>query len=151
MTFLEVVTLDALNSPQNVRNSEHQAQNSDGVSVTNEDDCYLRKLGYRSFFVRGKGFFTNLACSFLALNCVGGTLVLSYIALEAARLLCIFSVSRRRAFRSDGDGKVGRFISFLVPAWPLGAWTTFLASDSFGVANDLILEIIVVNSDELPI
>lgn len=53
MTFLEVVALDALNSPQNVRNSEHQAQNSDGVSVTNGDYCDLRKLGYRSVFVRG--------------------------------------------------------------------------------------------------
>lgn len=47
------------------------------------------------------------------------------------------------AFRSWGGGKVGRFISFLVAAWTLVAWTAFLASDSFGVANYLISEIVV--------
>jgi amino acid transporter len=49
------------------------------------------------------------------------------------------------AFRSWGGGKIGRFISFLVAAWTLVAWTAFLASDSFGVANYLVSEVVVFN------
>lgn len=51
------------------------------------------------------------------------------------------------AFRSWGGGKLGRFISFMVAAWTLVAWTAFLAADSFGVANYLITEIYVFNPD----
>lgn len=47
------------------------------------------------------------------------------------------------ALRSWGGGRVGRFVSFLVAAWTLVAWTAFLASDSFGVANYLVSEIVV--------
>jgi len=50
-------------------------------------------------------------------------------------------------FRSWGGGRVGRFVSFLVAAWTLVAWTAFLASDSFGVANYLVSEIVVFNPD----
>lgn len=49
------------------------------------------------------------------------------------------------AFRSWGGGRVARLISFLVAAWTLVAWTAFLASDSFGVANYLISEVLVFN------
>jgi amino acid transporter len=49
------------------------------------------------------------------------------------------------AFRSWGGGKLGRFVSFLVAAWTLVAWTAFLAADSFGVANYLISEVVVFN------
>ncbi|KAJ5620192.1 hypothetical protein N7510_004176 [Penicillium lagena] len=42
-----------------------------------------------------------------------------------------------------GGGRLGRLISFLVAAWTLVAWTAFLASDSFGVANYLISEVVV--------
>lgn len=51
------------------------------------------------------------------------------------------------AFRSFGGGRFGRFISFLVAAWTLVAWTAFLASDSFGVANYLVSEVVVFNPD----
>ncbi|KAJ5963598.1 uncharacterized protein N7479_003474 [Penicillium vulpinum] len=52
-------------------NSKH-AQHSDGISVTNEDDRDLLKLGYRSSLARGwSSLFHNFACSFSALNCVG--------------------------------------------------------------------------------
>ena len=49
------------------------------------------------------------------------------------------------SFRSWGGGKLGRFISFLVAAWTLVAWTAFLAADSFGVANYLVSEVVVFN------
>ncbi len=49
------------------------------------------------------------------------------------------------AFRSWGGGKLGRFVSFLVAAWTLVAWTAFLAADSFGVANYLVSEVVVFN------
>ncbi|KAJ5529857.1 hypothetical protein N7527_003250 [Penicillium freii] len=170
MTLRDVDALDGTNPPQNIRNNEHQAQNSDGVSVTNEDDRDLLKLGYRSVLARGWGSFDNFACSFSALNCVGGIRVLFYIALSGGGPAAIWSswVSGSIlsvvtaaclaeacssypaagsiyywAFRSWGGGKVGRFISFLVAAWTLVAWTAFLASDSFGVANYLISEIVV--------
>ena len=51
------------------------------------------------------------------------------------------------AFRSWGGGKLGRFISFLVAAWTLVAWTAFLASDSFGVANYLVSEVVIFSPD----
>ncbi|KAJ5931570.1 hypothetical protein N7516_006059 [Penicillium verrucosum] len=162
MTLPDVDSLNGTNSPQNIRNSEHQAQNSDKVSVTNEDDQDLLKLGYRSVLARGWGSFDNFACSFSALNCVGGIRVLFYIALSgggpAAIILSIITAACLAeacssypaagsiyywAFRSWGGGKVGRFISVLVAAWTLVAWTAFLASDSFGVANYLISEIVV--------
>lgn len=49
------------------------------------------------------------------------------------------------AFRSWGGGRAGRFVSFLVAAWTLVAWTAFLAADSFGVANYLVSEVLVFN------
>lgn len=51
------------------------------------------------------------------------------------------------AFRSWGGGRAGRFVSFLVAAWTLVAWTAFLASDSFGVANYLVSEVLVFNPE----
>jgi amino acid transporter len=51
------------------------------------------------------------------------------------------------AFRSWGGGKLGRFVSFLVAAWTLVAWTAFLAADSFGVANYLVSEVVIFNPD----
>ena len=42
---------------------------------------------------------------------------------------------------------MGRFVSFLVAAWTLVAWTAFLAADSFGVANYLISEVVIFNPD----
>jgi hypothetical protein len=67
---------------QDAQSTEHQVQDSDGVSVTNEDDRDLLKLGYRSVLARGWGSFDNFACSFSALNVVGGIRVLFYIALS---------------------------------------------------------------------
>lgn len=52
------------------------------VSVTNEDDRDLLKLGYRSVLARSWGSFDNFACSFSALNVIGGIRVLFYIALS---------------------------------------------------------------------
>ena len=49
------------------------------------------------------------------------------------------------AFRSWGGGRLGRFVSFLVAAWTLAAWTAFLAADSVGVANYLVSEVVVFN------
>lgn len=51
------------------------------------------------------------------------------------------------AFRSWGGGKLGRFISFLVAAWTLVAWTAFLAVDAFGVANYLVSEVVIFSPD----
>ncbi|KAJ5832563.1 hypothetical protein N7474_000874 [Penicillium riverlandense] len=145
------------------RNSHHSA-------VANEDDRDLAKLGYRSVLARGWGSFDNFACSFSALYCIGGIRVLFYIALSGGGPAAIWSswVSGSIlstitaaclaeacssypaagsiyywAFRSWGGGRLGRLISFLVAAWTLVAWTAFLASDSFGVANYLISEVVV--------
>lgn len=48
-----------------------------------DDDLELLKLGYQSVLARGWGAFDNFACSFSALNCVGGIRVLFYIAISA--------------------------------------------------------------------
>ncbi|KAJ5197834.1 uncharacterized protein N7498_006951 [Penicillium cinerascens] len=144
----------------------------DASSILNEDDRDLLKLGYKSVLERGWGSFDNFACSFSALYCVGGIRVLFYIALSgggpaamwsswvSGSILSIITAACLAeacsaypaagsiyywAFRSWGGGRIGRFVSFLVAAWTLVAWTAFLASDSFGVANYLVSEILVFN------
>ncbi|OJJ42676.1 hypothetical protein ASPZODRAFT_76203 [Penicilliopsis zonata CBS 506.65] len=141
---------------------------------TEEDERELRQLGYQSVLARGWGAFDNFACSFSALYCIGGVRVLFYIALSnggpaamwsswlSGSVLSIITAATLAeacsaypaagsiyywAFRSWGGGRAGRFVSFLVAAWTLVAWTSFLATDSFGVANYLISEIVVFNPD----
>lgn len=139
-----------------------------------DDDLTLLKLGYKSVLARGWGAFDNFACTFSALNVVGGVRVLFYITLSAGGPAAmwsswvsgtIFSLVTAAvlaeacssypaagsiyywAFRSWGGRKLGRFISFLVAAWTLVAWTAFLAMDSLGVANYLISEVVVFRPD----
>ena len=53
------------------------------VTSSEQDDLDLQKLGYKSVLARGWGGFDNFACSFSALNCIGGIRVLFYIAISA--------------------------------------------------------------------
>ena len=53
------------------------------VTMSEQDDLDLQKLGYKSVLARGWGSFDNFACSFSALYCVGGIRVLFYIAISA--------------------------------------------------------------------
>ncbi|KAJ9328109.1 hypothetical protein DTO027B5_1102 [Paecilomyces variotii] len=143
-------------------------------SVSDDDDAQLRNLGYKSVLERSWGAFDNFACSFSALYCIGGIRVLFYISLSAGgpaamwsswvsgSILSIITAATLAeacsaypaagsiyywAFRSWGGGRLGRFVSFLVASWTLVAWTSFLASDSFGVANYLVSEVVVFNKD----
>lgn len=52
------------------------------ISLSDNDDLDLQKLGYTSVLARGWGSFDNFACSFSALYCIGGIRVLFYIALS---------------------------------------------------------------------
>jgi len=142
------------------------------ASSTYEDNIDLQKLGYKSVLARGWGGFDNFACSFSALYCIGGIRVLFSIALNnggptamwsswiSGSILSIITAATLAeacsaypaagsiyywAFRSWGGGKLGRFVSFLVASWTLVAWTAFLATDSFGVANYLITEVYIFN------
>ncbi|KFY04439.1 hypothetical protein V491_09343 [Pseudogymnoascus sp. VKM F-3775] len=139
-----------------------------------KDDLDLQKLGYKSVLARGWGAFDNFACSFSALYCIGGIRVLFYIGLSnggpaalwsswiSGSILSIITSATLAeacstypaagsiyywAFQSWGGGKLGRFVSFMVAAWTLVAWTAFLAVDSFGVANYLVSEVVVFNPD----
>ncbi|GAQ05175.1 thiamine transporter thi9 [Aspergillus lentulus] len=141
-------------------------------AAEDDDDLQLLKLGYRSELARAWGAFDNFACSFSALYCIGGIRVLFYIALSAGgpaamwsswisgSIVAIITAATLAeacstypaagsiyywAFRSWGGGKIGRFVSFLVAAWTLVAWTSFLATDSFGVANYVISEVVAFN------
>ncbi|KAL1979811.1 hypothetical protein VTN96DRAFT_5097 [Rasamsonia emersonii] len=150
-----------------------QLQNNNRrLEAENEDDLDLLKLGYKSVLARGWGAFDNFACSFSALYCIGGIRVLFSIALSnggpaamwsswvSGSILSIITAATLAeacsaypaagsiyywAFRSWGGGRLGRFVSFLVAAWTLVAWTSFLATDSFGVANYLVSEVVVFN------
>ncbi|KAF7114701.1 hypothetical protein CNMCM5793_009652 [Aspergillus hiratsukae] len=142
------------------------------VAGEDDDELQLLKLGYRSELARAWGAFDNFACSFSALYCIGGIRVLFYIALSAGgpaamwsswvsgSIVAIITAATLAeacstypaagsiyywAFRSWGGGKAGRFVSFLVAAWTLVAWTSFLATDSFGVANYVISEVVAFN------
>lgn len=154
------------------RNGLTAAAHSPSSSL--QDNLDLEKLGYRSVLARGWGSFDNFACSFSALYCIGGIRVLFSIALSAGgpaamwsswisgSVLSIVTAATLAeacsaypaagsiyywAFRSWGRGRLGRFVSFLVAAWTLVAWTAFLAADSFGVANYLVSEVVVFNPD----
>ncbi|PTU22036.1 hypothetical protein P175DRAFT_0435488 [Aspergillus ochraceoroseus IBT 24754] len=143
----------------------------DPPAVT-DDDRELHKLGYQAVLARGWGAFDNFACSFSALNVIGGIRVLFYIALSAGgpaamwsswlsgSILSVITAATLAeacsaypaagsiyywAFQSWGGARTARFISFLVAAWTLVAWTSFLATDSFGVANYLISEVVIFN------
>lgn len=148
------------------------AADSHSLSSSQQDNLDLEKLGYKSVLARGWGSFDNFACSFSALYCIGGIRVLFSVALSAGgpaamwsswisgSILSIITAGTLAeacsaypaagsiyywAFRSWGGGRVGRFVSFLVAAWTLVAWTAFLAADSFGVANYLVSEVVVFN------
>ncbi|CAI7591803.1 unnamed protein product [Penicillium pancosmium] len=143
-------------------------------AVINQDDRELLDLGYKAVLARGWGSFDNFACSFSALYCIGGIRVSFYIALSAGgpaamwsswlsgSILAVITAACLAeacsaypaagsiyywAFRSWGGGQLGRFVSFLVAAWTLVAWTAFLASDSFGVANYLVSEVLVFDPE----
>ncbi|KAI9730325.1 MAG: hypothetical protein M1818_008228 [Claussenomyces sp. TS43310] len=168
------VVSDAINFPgRNIHeNLEHDAESQSTFAL--EDNLDLQKLGYKSVLARGWGGFDNFACSFSALYCIGGIRVLFSIALNnggpaamwsswiSGSILSVVTAATLAeacsaypaagsiyywAFRSWGGGKLGRFISFLVAAWTLVAWTAFLATDSLGVANYLVTEVYVFNPD----
>jgi amino acid transporter len=146
----------------------------ESVSAFRQDELDLQKLGYKPVLARGWGAFDNFACSFSALYFIGGIRVLFSIALSAGgpaamwsswisgSILSIITAAILAeacsaypaagsiyywAFRSWGGQRLGRFVSFLVAAWTLVAWTAFLASDSFGVANYIITEVYIFNPD----
>ncbi|MCJ1304257.1 hypothetical protein MMC08_007069 [Hypocenomyce scalaris] len=148
------------------------AADAQSPSSLQQDNLELEELGYKSVLARGWGGFDNFACSFSALYCIGGIRVLFSIALSAGgpaamwsswisgSILSVMTAATLAeacsaypaagsiyywAFRSWGGGRAGRFVSFMVAAWTLVAWTAFLASDSFGVANYLITEVVVFN------
>ncbi|GLI77233.1 hypothetical protein PoHVEF18_005520 [Penicillium ochrochloron] len=169
-----MVSADAM-AVSDAAKTELDGQNTDHLlSVTEEDDRDLLKLGYRAVLARGWGTFDNFACSFSALYCIGGIRVLFYIALSnggpaalwsswiSGSILSIITAACLAeacsaypaagsiyywAFRSWGGGRLGRFVSYLIAAWTLVAWTAFLASDSFGVANYLVSEVVIFNPD----
>ncbi|KAJ5538680.1 hypothetical protein N7513_006624 [Penicillium frequentans] len=163
------MSLDAAAAPEAAKNSQDIQDIQE-----NEDDRELLKLGYRAVLARGWGSYDNFACSFSALYPIGGIRLLFYIAISgggpaamwsswiSGSILSIITAACLAeacssypaagsiyywAFRSWGGGRVGRFISFLVAAWTLVAWTAFLASDCFGVANYLVSEVVVFNPD----
>jgi amino acid transporter len=146
----------------------------ESLTSSQEDDLDLEKMGYKSELARGWGGFDNFACTFSALNCIGGIRVLFSIALSnggpaamwsswiSGSIMSIITAATLAeacsaypaagsiyywTFRSWGGGKAGRFASFIVASWTFVAWTAFLASDSFGVANYLVTEIYVFNPD----
>jgi hypothetical protein len=65
------------------RAGHHGSSTPSSVTLSEEDDLDLQKLGYKSVLARGWGTFDNFACSFSALYCIGGIRVLFYIALSA--------------------------------------------------------------------
>lgn len=81
---------------QDAKSTQHQIQSS-GISVTNEDDRDLLKLGYRSVLARSWGSFDNFACSFSALNVIGGIRVLFYIALSGGGPAAMYVLSAHPA------------------------------------------------------
>jgi hypothetical protein len=60
-----------------------EGHSAESVTLSEQDDLDLEKLGYKSVLARGWGGFDNFACSFSALYVIGGIRVLFYIALSA--------------------------------------------------------------------
>ncbi|GIJ86738.1 hypothetical protein Asppvi_005633 [Aspergillus pseudoviridinutans] len=169
---MDAATPIAKSHGQEGQGSQEKRPMTNNNAAEDDDDLQLLKLGYRSELARAWGAFDNFACSFSALYCIGGIRVLFYIALSAGgpaamwsswvsgSIVAIITAATLAeacstypaagsiyywAFRSWGGGKLGRFVSFLVAAWTLVAWTSFLATDSFGVANYVISEVVAFN------
>ncbi|KAH1496025.1 hypothetical protein LV164_002294 [Aspergillus fumigatus] len=123
-------------------------------TAEDEVDLQLLKLGYRAELARAWGAFDNVTFSFAALHCIGGIRVFFYIVLSAGGpaamyvLMIIVFVDCNSQHEGGAHGinlllgmpfmrrRQGcRFVSFLAAALTLVAWTSFLATDSFGVAN----------------
>lgn len=76
------VVMDAQASKEDAKRNPQQNQLGRVASVEDDDDLTLLKLGYKSVLARGWGAFDNFACTFSALNCIGGIRVLFYISLS---------------------------------------------------------------------
>ncbi|KAH3308060.1 hypothetical protein KXV87_007220 [Aspergillus fumigatus] len=130
-------------------------------TAEDEDDLQLLKLGYRAELARAWGAFDNVTFSFAALHCIGGIHVFFYIVLSAGGpaamyvLMIIVFVDCNSQHEGGAHGinlllgmpfmrrRQGcRFVSFLAAALTLVAWTSFLATDSFGVANYAISHVV---------
>ncbi|KAH3069056.1 hypothetical protein KXW16_009344 [Aspergillus fumigatus] len=130
-------------------------------TAQDEDDLQLLKLGYRAELARAWVAFDNVTFSFAALHCIGGIRVFFYIVLSAGGpaamyvLMIIVFVDCNSQYEGGAHGinlllgmpfmrrRQGcRFVSFLAAALTLVAWTSFLATDSFGVANYAISHVV---------
>ncbi|KAH3508695.1 hypothetical protein KXV84_005692 [Aspergillus fumigatus] len=140
-------------------------------TAQDEDDLQLLKLGYRAELARAWVAFDNVTFSFAALHCIGGIRVFFYIVLSAGGPAAITKVElmgfwkyRGYHHRCHPSGSLlhlpccrinlllgmpfmrrrqgCRFVSFLAAALTLVAWTSFLATDSFGVANYAISHVV---------
>ncbi|KAH1434177.1 hypothetical protein KXX32_000670 [Aspergillus fumigatus] len=130
-------------------------------TAEDEDDLQLLKLGYRAELARAWVAFDNVTFSFAALHCIGGIRVFFYIVLSAGGpaamyvLMIIVFVDCNSQYEGGAHGinlllgmpfmrrRQGcRFVSFLAAALTLVAWTSFLATDSFGVANYAISHVV---------
>ncbi|KAH2193326.1 hypothetical protein KXV22_004921 [Aspergillus fumigatus] len=140
-------------------------------TAEDEDDLQLLKLGYRAELARAWVAFDNVTFSFAALHCIGGIRVFFYIVLSAGGPAAITKVElmgfwkyRGYHHRCHPSGSLlhlpccrinlllgmpfmrrrqgCRFVSFLAAALTLVAWTSFLATDSFGVANYAISHVV---------
>lgn len=74
--------IDAPASKEDAKRRPEQSQFGRVASAEDDDDLALLKLGYKSVLARGWGAFDNFACTFSALNCIGGIRVLFYISLS---------------------------------------------------------------------
>ncbi|KAH1518637.1 hypothetical protein KXX44_008621 [Aspergillus fumigatus] len=135
-------------------------------TAQDEDDLQLLKLGYRAELARAWVAFDNVTFSFAALHCIGGIRVFFYIVLSAGGpaamyvLMIIVFVDCNSQYEGGAHGFLEvsinlllgmpfmrrrqgcRFVSFLAAALTLVAWTSFLATDSFGVANYAISHVV---------
>ncbi|KAH1392430.1 hypothetical protein KXV74_008385 [Aspergillus fumigatus] len=135
-------------------------------TAEDEDDLQLLKLGYRAELARAWVAFDNVTFSFAALHCIGGIRVFFYIVLSAGGpaamyvLMIIVFVDCNSQYEGGAHGFLEvsinlllgmpfmrrrqgcRFVSFLAAALTLVAWTSFLATDSFGVANYAISHVV---------
>ncbi|QIX01552.1 hypothetical protein AMS68_007069 [Peltaster fructicola] len=152
-----------------VPNNPLQADfNAESSSIEDDDERYLRALGYKQSLHRQWKFFESFAASFAALYSVGGIRTTFTIGVGAGGpaaywssyvITCIFVFITAAVLAEvcsalpaagsiyfwaaeAGGRRYGRLFGFIVAWWSCTAWTTFVASTSQATANFILSEIV---------
>ncbi|KAI0637634.1 hypothetical protein C8Q77DRAFT_1275713 [Trametes polyzona] len=172
VTNEEWLLIKALKPASNLPPKNADAESS-SVSVVDEDELKLRKLGYKQQLHRSWHFIESFAASFVAMNFIGGVRSGFFLGLLAGGPAAIWSsyiISMIFMFitaavlaeicsalplsgsiyiwsAESAGPKYARFFGFIVAWWSTTAWMTFAAGNCQTTANYIVSQLAVWEVD----